>query len=258
MVKGLELFEKHFAPYEDKYVLIGGTACMIVMQDAGLEFRATKDLDIVLHVEALDIEFVKAFWEFIRAGGYQNRQRSTGKEVFYRFYSPSNTDFPAMLELFSRIPDTVKLEDGSHLTPIPVNEAAISLSAILLNDDYYHFIHSGKRKTSGLSIVDAAHLIPLKARAWIDLDARKAIGEAVDEKDIRKHKNDILRLYQLLASTLRIITPQSILNDMQLFLERLEKDSSIDLKNLGLKQTSIQEITGNLRKIYGCDLIHPL
>jgi hypothetical protein len=32
------------------------------MTGAGLAFRATKDLDIVLYVEALDAEFVRAFW----------------------------------------------------------------------------------------------------------------------------------------------------------------------------------------------------
>lgn len=30
MVKGLDIFKKYFADYEDQYVLIGGTACDIV------------------------------------------------------------------------------------------------------------------------------------------------------------------------------------------------------------------------------------
>jgi len=34
---------------------------MLVMEEARLDFRATKDLDIVLHVEALDNEFLTAF-----------------------------------------------------------------------------------------------------------------------------------------------------------------------------------------------------
>ena len=53
MVKGLDLFRLHFWDYANRYVLIGGTACDIAMAGAGLEFRATKDLDIVLVVEAL-------------------------------------------------------------------------------------------------------------------------------------------------------------------------------------------------------------
>jgi hypothetical protein len=253
MVKGLKRFKEYFELHKDKYVLIGGTACMIVMEDVGLEFRATKDLDIVLHVEALDGEFVKAFWSFIKAGGYQNRQRSTGKEFFYRFYSPSNHDFPAMLELFSRVPDLVKLTDGSHLTPIPLSEVATSLSAILLDDDYYHFIHTGRREIGGLSVVDASHLIPLKARAWIELNRIRNSSGKVDEKDVRKHRNDILRLYQLLSPMQRIKMPQSIKEDMMFFLNRMEDNVTLDLKNLGLRQVGIEEVVENLRKIYCCE-----
>jgi glutathionyl-hydroquinone reductase len=78
MVKGLEVFREHFRDYADRYVLIGGAACDIAMNAAGLGFRATKDLDIVLYVEALDAAFVQAFWGFVRAGGYEVQEKSTG------------------------------------------------------------------------------------------------------------------------------------------------------------------------------------
>ena len=68
MVTGLDLFRNHFASHRDQYVLIGGVAAALVMEDAGLEFRATKDLDVVLVVEMLDAAFVDRFWKFIRAG----------------------------------------------------------------------------------------------------------------------------------------------------------------------------------------------
>jgi len=55
MVKGLEKFRQHFRSFPGQYVLIGGAACDLLMEEAGLEFRATKDLDIVLIVEALDV-----------------------------------------------------------------------------------------------------------------------------------------------------------------------------------------------------------
>ncbi len=45
MVKGLDLFREHFAEHTDQYVLIGGTAATLAMEVAGLEFRATKDLE---------------------------------------------------------------------------------------------------------------------------------------------------------------------------------------------------------------------
>ena len=48
MVRGLDVFRRHFAGHTDQFVLIGGTAATLAMAEAGLDFRATKDLDIVL------------------------------------------------------------------------------------------------------------------------------------------------------------------------------------------------------------------
>ena len=249
MVRGISRFKNHFAGYSDQYVLIGGTACSLVMKDVGLEFRATKDLDIVLCVEVLDTKFVSLFWDFVNQGGYMNRQRSTGKDLFYRFYSPSNTDFPAMLELFSRVPDFVRLGDGSHLTPIPTSDETASLSAILLDDDYYNFTHSGKQLIDGISVVVASHLIPLKARAWLDLRERKQSGGHVDEKDIRKHKNDVLRLYQLLTLATQIETPSAIKQDMRKFLDQIRREP-VEMKSMGLKQVRFDDVLSNLLQIY--------
>jgi hypothetical protein len=62
---------------------------------------------------------------------YEIRQASnTGKPVFYRFQKPADQRFPVMLELFCRAPDGITLAEGSHLTPIPLDEAVASLSAI--------------------------------------------------------------------------------------------------------------------------------
>jgi hypothetical protein len=114
MVKGIEQFRAHFEDFNDRYVLIGGAACFLALDEAGLEFRVTKDLDIVLCVEALDAEFVSAFWSFIEQGKYKNVQRSTSKKLFYRFYEPEDGTFPYMLELFSRIPDALHLSSDAH------------------------------------------------------------------------------------------------------------------------------------------------
>ena len=50
MVKGLDVFREFFAGHESQFVLIGGTAATLAMEGAGLNFRATKDLDIVLEL----------------------------------------------------------------------------------------------------------------------------------------------------------------------------------------------------------------
>lgn len=48
MVKGLDTFQKYFADYEEQYVLIGGAACDILFESNEVNFRATRDLDMVL------------------------------------------------------------------------------------------------------------------------------------------------------------------------------------------------------------------
>ncbi len=44
MVKGLDVFRRHFSGYEDQYVLIGGTAATLAMDEAGLEFPSASFL----------------------------------------------------------------------------------------------------------------------------------------------------------------------------------------------------------------------
>ena len=59
MVRGLTTFREHFIDYKEQYVLIGGAASSEILSQSGLTFRATRDLDIVLIVEALSAEFGK-------------------------------------------------------------------------------------------------------------------------------------------------------------------------------------------------------
>ena len=48
MVHGIDKFKAEFSQFSDQYVLIGGTACCLILEERNSEFRATKDLDIVL------------------------------------------------------------------------------------------------------------------------------------------------------------------------------------------------------------------
>ena len=259
MVRGLEVFKEWFAAYADQYVLIGGTAASLTMEDAGLAFRATKDLDIVLHVEALTPDFGEAFWKFLDAGRYAIRQAGkTGKPIFYRFQKPGDERFPAMVELFARAPDGLDLAEGSQLTPIPLEDTVASLSAILLDDVYYAFIMGGRREVDGLSWIGEDRLIPLKAVAWLELDARRERGEAVDAKDVRKHLNDVLRLSQLLAPSTRIGVDAKIGGDMARFLAAVAADTSIDPKALQLGAITVGELVRRIALAYGLEaLIRP-
>ena len=238
MVRGLDLFRQFFAAHADQYVLIGGTAATLAMEEAGLTFRATKDLDVVLHIEALDAKFGETFWRFIDTGRYEIRQASaTGKPVYYRFQKPADQNYPSMLELFCRAPNGFALAPGAHLTPIPVDEAVASLSAILLDNDYYDFVISGRREVDGLPWVGEDRLIPLKAVAWLDMKERAARGEPIDARDIRKHANDVLRLSQLLAPETRIQAAGKIVADLRRFLDGILAEGEINPGALGLQGT---------------------
>lgn len=90
---------------------------------------------------------------------------------------------------------------------------------------------AGRREVGGLPWVGEDRLIPLKAIAWLDLNARKEQGAKVDAKDVRKHLNDVLRLSQLLAPATRIPLVQKIGDDMTWFLSAVASDTSIDPKS---------------------------
>jgi hypothetical protein len=219
MVKGLEIFRVWFKDYADQYVLIGGTAASLAMQSAGLDFRATKDLDVVLHLEALTSAFGRRFWEFIEAGRYNIRQSATsGKPQLFRFQKPAEETFPFMIELFARAPLGIDLAPESHLTPIPLDELVSSLSAILLDDTYYDFIMGGRKNQNGLPWVGEDRLIPLKALAWLSLTQEKSTGGQVDSKNIKKHLSDIVALTTLLSPAMKISIDAKIATDLKRFI----------------------------------------
>ena len=103
-IQGLYKFRDFFQNYTDKYVLIGGSACSIIFDEVGEDFRATKDLDVVLIVENISEEFGRAFWEFIKRANYNGIETGESQKQFYRFKNPTDTTYPQTLELFSRTP----------------------------------------------------------------------------------------------------------------------------------------------------------
>lgn len=184
MVTGLKSFQEWFQGYEQQYAIIGGTACDLLMSDEGLDFRATKDIDMVLIVEAVTPEFGKRFWDYIIQARYEHQNKSTGLPQFYRFSHPRNSSYPFMIELFTRRIDALILPESATLTPLPIDDDISSLSAILLNNEYYEFLLHGRVQIDGITILDAGYLIPFKAKAWLDLRDRKSTGENIDSKNI--------------------------------------------------------------------------
>lgn len=248
-MKGLDIFRKHFEDLDQHYALIGGAACYVIMDEVGLAFRATKDLDIVIVVEVLDPAFGERFWAFVEAGGYEQRERSGGGKEFYRFQKPANPDFPSMLELFARAPEIITPAEGSVLTPLPIDEDIASLSAILLDEDYYAALVDNRRTVDGVAVLDERLLIPFKAKAHLDLAARRDAGEAIDAKAVKKHRTDVFRLLQLLRDDDRIDLPASIKTDLAAFVDKVDADGDFIPKDAGLRG-SAADLTNRLRGLY--------
>ena len=248
MVKGLDIFRKYFADYEDQYVLIGGAACDIVFESNEVNFRATRDPDMVLIIEALTPEFGERFWNFIVAGKYRNKATNSGKPQFYRFDKPEEDSFPKMIELFCR--SDFELKNAEGITPIHIDDEISSLSAILLDDDYYKALLDGKVVRSGLSVLRPESIILFKAKAYLDLMERKKAGGTVDSSDIKKHKKDILRIASELMLEKAIGLPVSVNEDIHMFIDSLEQDpfDQNSLKMYGLKN---DDIVALLKQVFG-------
>ncbi len=236
MVNGIHLFREHFSDYKEQYTIIGGFACDLLMTDAGLDFRQTADIDMVIIIEALTTEFASAFWTFIDNGGYQTCQSSSGQPEFYRFVNPTDPSYPKMIELFSCPQNHVKLQPNTHLMPLHIDDEVSSLSAILLNDDYYHFLLDGRTEKDGISILDAEHIIPLKMKAWLDLKSKKEQGLHVNSRDLRKHRLDVFRLFPLVREEQEIYVPASVLEDIKDFILQM-KETDMRLADIGISRS---------------------
>ena len=226
-MRGLDIFRERFRDYQDSLVLIGGAACDDWFTRQGLRFRATKDLDIVLLLEAVNPDFIATMRQFIKDGGYEIRQRSEGGHpILYRFAKPKEKLYPYMLEIFSMQSQGISLADEQKIVPFPSGEEVHSLSAILVDDAYHTLIRDHSLPQDGISFATATALIPLKAKAWLDLTGRLNLGEKVDSKDINKHRADIFRLAGTLPGETGPRLDDSIREDLTSFLNAFPEGAS--------------------------------
>jgi hypothetical protein len=249
MVKGLEKFKEHFAGFEDNYVIIGGTACDVTLQNTDMRPRATDDIDMILVIEKMTPEFEKRFWEFIDLGGYTSRQRKRGDKEpvteLFRFIDPQE-GFPIQIELLSRYPEILGEPTGFRLTPIPTGEDTPSLSAILLDEEYYHHTIDSSVIEDGIRIANPLSLLCLKVKAFLNLTEEKKTNPNVHKGDIRKHRDDV---FKLLAMRIDPLSPIELSDTMKaelsVFIDVMEKS----LPNQSLTdslQRSENEIRGYL------------
>jgi hypothetical protein len=136
-----------------------------------------------------------------------------------------------------------------YLTPIPVDDDLTSLSAILLDEEYYTYLMEHCKIDNSLQRANTEALICMKARAFLDMVERKASGEIIDEKNIRKHKSDVFRLAVMLNENDVFELPEKIKSDMQIFLNSMSgnlPDSAV-YKSMGINGIILENVLEQLK-----------
>lgn len=254
---GLDKFKEAFAEFSDNYVIIGGTACDIVMTGTVVRPRATHDIDMIVVVENMTQEFGSKFWEFIKEAGYRPERRKTEegepqKYELYRFVD-GKAGYPEMIELLSRHPDVLGEPQGLVIEPLPFSDDISSLSAIIMDDDFYHFTIENSVLTDGIRHASPIALIALKAKAYLNLLAEKENGHHVNTRNIKKHRSDIMKS-AVIIETYPVIAPQSIIDCVQDFVEKVSEEGDTLIpslaKSLDTEESVVMELLNQLNELF--------
>ena len=112
-------------------------------------------------------------------------------------------------------------------------------------------LKTGIEIIDGVSILTEKLLVLFKMKAWLDLKERKTKGESIDSDNIKKHKNDVFRLSQLILDTTPISLPKDVKTDVKNFCSQmLEED--VDLKSLNIKTTK-EKILQKYKSLYNIE-----
>lgn len=219
-VDGLKHFTSYFSDHTAQFVIIGGVAANYCLLENDLVGRRTRDIDLVVLANP-NQSFADHLRNYITAGRYQIESDAGGNARNYRFRNPEAEEFPKQLEIFSAAPISLQLQAGQRIIPFSTSPGLESLSAILMDENYLALVKLTGVIREGMSLLGSNGLVPLKVRAFLDMDQRRRAGEQIDSADIKKHRNDVLRLVQTFGLE-SFDLPESIKNDLRLFAEHPE------------------------------------
>lgn len=239
--KGLEHFNEYFKDYRSSFVLIGGAGLSVLMDDDKQKFRKTTDLDIVLLTLASD-DFTNHLSQYVEDGGYRTKEASEESPKYYRFLEPTNDLFPEELEFFSNNETQIQLKSGQYIVPVNKTEGR-KISAILLDDLYFNIIKTNIQVGERFSILNPIGQVCLKARAFREIRERKE-----DTKKSDKHRNDIVRISQLLDEKVTFVLTGYARTDFEVVLEEISQN---------VTEVAMQDITGD-KKLKKADVIRAL
>ena len=224
---GLDKFKEAFAEFPENYVIIGATACDIAMSGTVVRPRATHDIDMIIVVENMTPEFGQRFWDFIKEAGYrpERRKSEVGEPTKYELYRfvEGKPDYPEMIELLSRHPDALGEPHGLVIEPLLIDGNISSLSAIIMDDDFYNFTIANSTLTDGIRHASPVALIALKAKAYLNLLSDKARGLHVNTRNIKKHRSDVMKSMVIVENS-NVSAPSSIVQCIREFVAAIRSD----------------------------------
>ena len=224
---GLDKFKEAFAEFPENYVIIGATACDIAMSGTVVRPRATHDIDMIIVVENMTPEFGQRFWDFIKEAGYrpERRKSEVGEPTKYELYRfvEGKPDYPEMIELLSRHPDALGEPHGLVIEPLLIDGNISSLSAIIMDDDFYNFTIANSTLTDGIRHASPVALIALKAKAYLNLLSDKARGLHVNTRNIKKHRSDVMKSMVIVEDG-NVSAPSSIVQCIREFVAAIRSD----------------------------------
>jgi hypothetical protein len=94
---------------------------------------------------------MNVIWAPIKANGVNYYMFAKPRTWFKRYSERTNPISPYYQAWVGGYVIEARDGYGSRLTPIPFDDVASSLSAILLDDAYYNFMLAGRRKGGGLT-----------------------------------------------------------------------------------------------------------
>lgn len=234
--------------FEDDYVVIGGFATLMLL-DRELEGhgKATFDIDLVL-LTSKNIHITQKIKEYIKEGLYEIQKGARDQYIYYRFIKPKIEGFAKEIELFTSNENDLELDADQRIIPIDSEEGLYSLSAIMLDPEYFEMIKQNVEKSTIAPCTNTQATIMLKMSAFRDLKERE------DDK-YKKHRRDIFKLSLLLTGEEKISLTGKMKEDFNAFIEHVE--TKIDAKAFKSITDPLMidkvELLTTLKKVYTND-----
>ncbi len=236
---GLNHFEEYFKDFRESYVVVGGFATLMLLEKQ-LEGhgKVTQDIDLVLLTTA-SVEMAQKIKAYVKEGEYTIQKGEKDNFSYYRFVNPKVENFAKEIELFAVNDQALLLDEEQRIIPIDPEEGLYSLSAIMLDNEYFEMIKNNIDNSNRVPCTNTLATIMLKISAFYDLKSRG------DDK-WKKHRRDILKLVLLLTGEEQLELKGRMVGDVELFMEHLKTLDDKMIKNItsmvGIRQSDIYEV----------------